>query len=507
MRYAAVVDVRREYAEGHTGPQVQGSARKRASQSKQVPSNSKPTPPRKLTEPHAFEPRLFVYLSTRFAQHPAPLTYPRCRAMINLTKTKSARLPANRAGSIAAASVIAFFLFIALASQLLSPSTATKHYFSSSTLFRKAPPSAWFGEGGYLRRNTTDGYATTYELRDVGKKEYTCDEYEISELGVGKCTSTPRLVKALRDNSIAQVAAATGAQLQVEGGNTAGIVEGVDEEIEPVEAELRRTAEILRGVKGKRVLYLGDSIDRYPLEELPLAAPSSSLVVLDPANGHILRRDDPPAGPTRGWTTTFFNIRLANSISSSHANDTTYHPSRRMHPDDFRIDFLFTFGLYHFPNLDDLTERIDLMDPIVGSEAPAEYDLICVNSGLWDMEAMVYPATPDRGITSEWIDRFVDRYIALIGFLRTKYGAHIPLAIRLTHDTHHNYDAQHFKPLRSEHIRQAQREVARRTGVRLLPFGQLMASQPGFFHWDGIHPTPEANLVHMETVLRMVQES
>jgi hypothetical protein len=69
------------------------------------------------------------------------------------------------------------------------------------------------------------------------------------------------------------------------------------------------------------------------------------------------------------------------------------------------------------------------------------------------------------------------------------------------------YDASQFRPLRSEHVRQAQREVARRTGVRLLPFGQLMASQPDFYIYDGVHPTPEANLVHMETVLRMVQES
>jgi hypothetical protein len=423
---------------------------------------------------------------------------------------KTTRSAAGRASSLAAASAITLLILLVTITQIAPPTLSSTRLLSSTTLFRKSPSSAWFAEGGYLRRDPSDGYASTYELRDVGEKVYACDEYEVSEKGTRRCTSTVRLMRALRDNSVAQVEAVTRRSLSEGSGQTVimgdGEAEGAVIE-ETVEAELGRTAEALRGLRGKRVLYLGDSIDRYPLEELPLNLPSSALVVIDPANGHIMEAGATPApgAPVRGHTTTFFNIRLANSIQSSHASDEAYHPSRRMHPDDFRIDLLFTFGLYHYPTLDDFMARVALMEPIVGSDA--EYDLICVNAGLWDMEAMMYPDNDGKGISAYWVDQYVDRYIALIDRLRAKYGSRIPIAIRLTHDTHHMYDASQFRPLRSEHVRQAQREVARRTGVRLLPFGQLMASQPDFYIYDGVHPTPEANLVHMETVLRMVQES
>ncbi|KAI9633319.1 uncharacterized protein MKK02DRAFT_39298 [Dioszegia hungarica] len=392
------------------------------------------------------------------------------------------RLPTSRSTTIVAVSGLTLLLFVLLASQLevLPNSLSTTTYFSSTSLFRKAAPSAWFADGGYLRRDASDAWATAYEIRDAGVGEYSCDEYEITESGARRCLSTLRLMRALRDNSVAQVDAVAmrvaGGGGDEDGASVRMMLEGPDEGEGAVEEELRRTAELLRGIKGKRVLYLGDSIDRYPLEELPENYPSSSLVVLDPANGHLLRRDNgdapspspapapAPAGPVRGHTTTFFNVRIANSILSSLANDTSYHPARRLHPDDFRIDLLFTFGLLHYPSIDDFMARIAQLDGLTGpasssssslasesssaTAAKAAYDLICVNVGLWDMEDMhkMGDHSPGglAGIASAWIDTYVDRYINLIGRLRIKYGAQIPIALRLTHDTHHVGNSEHF---------------------------------------------------------------
>lgn len=178
-----------------------------------------------------------------------------------------------------------------------------------------------------------------------------------------------------------------------------------------------------------------------------------------------------------------------------------------LHPDDFRIDFIFTFGVYHHQGPQGFLDRIALLDNVLADNI--KYDLIVVNSGMWDSKKMevLHPGIDLAvGLPSDIVGEYIPMYTSLIERLRQRYGASVPFAIRPTHNVHPGMTDHVHDPLRGVQLQQAQLEVARRADLTVLPFFRLMRHQVGYY-LDGYHPDTAANMLHMETVLRLVAEA
>lgn len=344
--------------------------------------------------------------------------------------------------------------------------------------------SAWFSEGGYLRFDNKDGLETTYEIWGEGADGYLCDGQEEREDGETICLNRLRLTESLYENAGAQNRSLRASAKS-----------------EKEKAILRRSYAELGGLRGKRILYLGDSIDRYALDDLGDGLPTSSMVVIFPENGKVFN------GPAResGWTTRFLNFRISPTPPSP--SPSVYSVSDPLHPDDFRIDFIFTFGITFFGTPAKFLERIALVEKVLADDV--KYDLIVIDSGMWDINR-IQEQNPNLdlslGLPSDVLAQYIQLYVSVIERLRERYGSKIPLALRPTHSVHPGMTDHKFNPLRGEHLRQAQTEVAIRTGATVLPFARLMRHQTSYYR-DGYHPNPAANMLHMETVLRLVAEA
>lgn len=387
----------------------------------------------------------------------------------------------------------------------LSHPSSQKHNRPPHHLHASLPPnhsrSAWFSPGGYLRFDTAEGWETVYETRAEAAEGYSCDTEKRLESGARICQSTIRLWRALRDNSVAQHRA-------LDEGDKDGLRRLDNKAGAKV---LQRSYEELEGLRGKRVLYLGDSTDRNAIDELGRALPTCNWRMYEPVSGKEI-----PEFPASGsqHTTRFVSLRLANSSSFAiSSTEADFQLKARTHPDEVRIDFLFHFGVHDTPAGDakpeDIIKRLALIDPLLGSRV--KYDLICINAALWDLEKFQREnedVPPEAGLTSDWVDKYIERYILVIKRLRRKFGPTMPIAIRLIHELQPT-DTKNvrFTPLRAGQLRQAQLEVVRRTGVRVLPFAELMREQPFHYTPDGAHPNPAGNMLHAETMLRMLAES
>lgn len=403
--------------------------------------------------------------------------------------------PSSRVGAFKLP-LLAFAIF-SITALFLSPHQ--QHRLYALLLPSPTVPSGWFNDAGYLRLNYSDPWSTTYETRAEAMEGYACDEETVTDGGAVLCQSKIRLYRAMRDNSAAQLRvsqAALDGKVGAEGDADAAILEASY-------AETKR-------LRGKRVLYLGDSVDRIPVDELAAALPTSTLMVHEPISGDPL---DPKDNRANDHTTRFVGVRLVDCPSFSPPTNITLRGTVR--PDEFRMDFLFTYGVYDSPAHDeppsDFLERVDLLGPLLGEDT--HYDLIVLNAGLWDL--MKFYRNNEKtdvthGVLADWLDAYINRFILVVERLRVTYGSRIPIAIRLTHDTTHTYPEHkaQFIPLRSEHMRQAQRELARRLNLRILPFADRMRGQAApYLRGDGYHPSLTADTVLMEMVLRMVAET
>jgi hypothetical protein len=375
--------------------------------------------------------------------------------------------------------IVALFLLLVGSFQIKFLPESVDNILSSYTSLSGAARSAWFSDAGFLRFNKTDGLKTTYEVWSMGAKGFSCDVEEERADGETVCVNTMRLTQSLYDHSAAQHR-----------------VQQPRADLEKEEAFLRQSHADLSWLRGKRILLLGDSNDRGAMDDLGEALPTSERLAILPETGEYL-----PLIPD--WTTRFFNIRIAGTPSSIPTSN--YSMSDPLHPDDFRIDFIFTKGIYDLGG-EGFLDRIALLDNVLSDDI--KYDLIIVNSGMWDNAKMeeLYPGMDLAiGLPSHIVSEYIPMYVEYIERLRKRYGASVPFAMRPTHTVHPGMTEDVHNPLRREQLRQAQFEIARRSSLTVLPFPKLMQHQVDYY-LDGYHPDTAANMLHMETVLRLVAE-
>jgi hypothetical protein len=204
-----------------------------------------------------------------------------------------------------------------------------------------------------------------------------------------------------------------------------------------------------------------------------------------------------------------------------------------MAAEHFRIDQVFLVGTLNDHEIDgygppEPAVRLGWLAEEVGARrdgvAVPVYDAVYINAGLWDMAAIQRQVlTTDRddpypGLLPAQLLAYEAGLTKLVATTRDMFpGAAI--VMRTLHDTNSSLFAgpahpddntgvghQHtFKSLRAFQMRQAQIRVAKKTGVGLTPFGLRMLGQ-GDITTDSVHPNIQANMVHLEMMLRHLIE-
>jgi hypothetical protein len=198
-------------------------------------------------------------------------------------------------------------------------------------------------------------------------------------------------------------------------------------------------------------------------------------------------------------------------------------------PSHFRIDQVFLVGTLNDHEIDgygppDPAVRLGWLADAVGArvngEARPVYDAVYINSGLWDMAAIQRQTLttarddPYPGLLPTQIMAYEKGLTHLVRTAQDMFpGAAI--VMRTLHDTNSTIFAgpahpddktgiehQHtFKQLRAVQMRQAQIKVAKKLGIEVNPFGLRMLGQ-GDITTDSVHPNIQANMVHLEMILR-----
>jgi hypothetical protein len=396
-------------------------------------------------------------------------------------------------------------------------------------------PSAWLSDQGYIRFNNSEKWNTHYDVAKSDAAGFTCDEETVLSSGRIVCRNRLEVMAGLAANVQAQdkrMIAQAGA------GDSSGAVGFEDDE-----ATFTDSYEALSGIAGKRLLIVGDSVDRNWITQLvDIAYPSSfytNLFLAAPNNPQTWiathTAQDPSAATRQGISApskfkhecgvAIFPIAPRPSLSTSAeelAKSFTPHYTAeyRRNPHHFRIDFAFVMGILFEGKSASMpantTDRMAIWKDLVGGDVGDRWDL----AGYQQRRFIQYLADDDPDISMEWLDEYTDAYERFIGQLRLTYGQHVPIYIRLTHDTAPanmryiqdipadimakiNQNTVTFRPLRLKQIRQAQLNVARATGSGVQPFARRFDGVAAYT-FDGTHPDVASNMVHVETIFRQL---
>lgn len=225
------------------------------------------------------------------------------------------------------------------------------------------------------------------------------------------------------------------------------------------------------------------------------------------------------------------NPSLSSDAASLEAAFTPRYTADSPRPDHhFRIDYVFAFGLMNIgqsPNLPaNTTHRLTALREIIGGDTSDKhdrgYDAITLNFGLWDLVGFMRRtfltdlSDNKLGLTPEWIIEYIDTCQRFIESLYSTYGRHVPIYIRLVHDsaagdfglglpaniTAAGGRQAPFRLLREAQLRRAQVKVAERMNLKVLNFAGRFEGQGTSYTTDGVHPVTSANKVHAEMILR-----
>ncbi|KAI9634704.1 uncharacterized protein MKK02DRAFT_37583 [Dioszegia hungarica] len=481
-----------------------------------------------------------------------------------MTPTLTSRL--SRFPPALTIAIIATALF---ATYYLAPSTP--YHFSTSSWSVTPPtlPSAWLSDDGHLDFRLGGAFRSRYTLLQEYSGGYSCDEEEILADGQRVCHNTVSVLRSLWSNVRAQQRYLADEKVR-EDARIAGKEEGVVAPLDHLDAtnrlqaeEFSETFQNISSIVGKRILVIGDSLDRNWITELVgITAPSShhrnhDLSSYVPADAAPLAPRSSPSNSTDLGTvqaldkrrTGFFEcstavvpIASSPSLSSDRVaiGDTFIPPFNRDLPgadQQFRIDFVFAFGVLNEgakPSMPGNTShRVEALRQVVGggkrNHDSRPYDAITVNFGLWDLvgfQRRAYLATAadkEPGLTFEWIAEYTQTCQRFIQSLRDTYGSHTPIYFRLAHVTgpgligrdllglppklHALAEAEMvptFKPLRVAQLRRAQIDLAKSMGVTTINFARRFEGYGTEMARDGTHPKPEADQVYAELLLRQL---
>lgn len=371
--------------------------------------------------------------------------------------------------------------------------------------------SAWFHPGGYLRLDQGT-WATSYDTQLMGSQSlaYACDEVVPHNAAEPICRNNLTLVNALVANSEAQ------SSLWSESTE--------EKEADPASGRLQETGDLLKALRGKRILVLGDSTDRNAIRDLQTVLPSSASLDFDPSSGARVE-------------SSFHNQHdLRVTIASVAANASEVRSPDQL-TEEFslhqavpvrdtsllRIDFLFLYGSMHRELWDPppvkTLERLSLAHGLFlgphnndDPERSNRFDAVFINFGLWDLVAYnteIDNADSPDGLSLDFTERYTRAVGEVVKVLRTVHGQDIPIFLRTLHDVSHSpsggpKDTNRYRPLRVQHLRQAQHHVAKRYHLHLLPFGELLRGQEAFLKEDGFHPAGPADTVFIEMMLRAI---
>ncbi|KAI9633991.1 uncharacterized protein MKK02DRAFT_38663 [Dioszegia hungarica] len=382
---------------------------------------------------------------------------------------------------------------------------------------KSSPPiigstSAWHHDRGFLDYRGDDEMQSKYDVIGI-EGGYKCDE--VIQVGNGTvCRSPLRIMKSLL------------ASLKGTGEGGIGTIDGTD------------SNSILAG---KRLLIVGDSLDRYWIENL-VEMTHGFYENVNTAQPQTRAGQGLEARDLRhSCKVAIIPVRPSTSQSegeSMHAHYIDrYTSEHRRSPDHLRIDFVFSHGLINgglphpFPNATALTTEA-LADQVGGDlsdEFDEGYDAISLGFGLWDLAgfqrlAYLSDLKDDHpGLTLEWIVEYGAAYAGYVEYLREVYGRDVPILARLLHDTgpaffwdNHGLPSEvksqveqsnTFKPLRQAQLRNAQKQLAEKLGLQAHAFAKRFEGQGLNFTVDGIHPGRPANLIYMEMLFRALEDA
>jgi len=481
-----------------------------------------------------------------------------------MTPTLTSRL--SRFPPALTIAIIATALF---ATYYLAPSTP--YHFSTSSWSVTPPtlPSAWLSDDGHLDFRLGGDFRSRYTLLQEYSSGYSCDEEEILADGQRVCHNTVSALRSLWSNVRAQQRYLADEKVR-EDARIAGKEEGVVAPLDHLDAtnrlqaeEFSETFKNISSIAGKRILVIGDSLDRNWITELVgKTAPSShhrnhDLSSYVPADATPLAPRSSPSnstdlGPVQALNkrrTGFFECSTAvipiapsPSLSSDRIaiGETFIPPFTRDLPGadhQFRVDFFFALGVHNEgakpSRRGNTSDRVEALRQVIGGgkgdHDSRPYDAITVNFGLWDLvgfQRRAYLATAadkELGLTFEWIAEYTQTCQRFIQSLRDTYGSHTPIYFRLVHVTgpgligrdllglppklHALATAEMvptFKPLRVAQLRRAQIDLAKSMGMTTINFARRFEGYGTEMARDGTHPKPEADQVYAELLLRQL---
>ncbi len=381
-----------------------------------------------------------------------------------------------------------------------------------------ALPSAWFCDVGFTRFFPDDGWKITYDVPlAISQGRYSCDTVVESATGPKYCQSNMDILKNLvrhLEIHATYLSKVNDVTVEVDPGEFATLQDSLD-----------ATYRELSDLAGKRILIIGDSIDRNWLNDLAALMPPpysrhctdrllSETVVMDKIYGSKVC--------IYPIVSKLQHIPVATQLQ---INDLTTYGSRQdIGPGEYlHLDFLFSFGILDqlaasiaewVPSLSPpfrLSDRIEVVKEWWGCDVdnarPNRYDAIFLNSGYWDIKALHDSRDPrwliNGGLSTEAIELYETQFRDLVHRLKSMYGSSIPMYLRLVHDIHHRTD---MSAIAVRDLRTAQIAIARTLDLHIHPFAHRMEGRDLSYQYDEIHPGPVGNMINMELFLRFVRE-
>jgi hypothetical protein len=420
------------------------------------------------------------------------------------------------------------------------------------------PRSAWFLDGGFMRLDQDDPFASYYTVT-------TTIEPQTGDLGV-RCDQTRMLgTTVLCDNKnvfMSLLRRYGRAGLEGETGSPETIVQDQNRSSNTMVNEAVRPP-VLMDLAGKRALILGDSVDRETLVHLrdEVLNDTRYFSGCDMDDSEVLTNFDGSQGAPRMFvipvepslstsaSRTIDSFDFARDVdvnrspsSLSSRGPAVEHELELVNEADLRarsqvrIDFLHMYGT----DEDDLWEdrqshhqvtawrsrdRLEKVKSMWGTE-PDTYDVVFINFGLWELARYqrtaydLYSSDDAIGLPQEWLEDYKDRLRVYVERVQTTWSD-AKVVIRTVHDPRNNaggwfrsanMDAggvkrAPFTRLRVVQLRRAQLHVAQALGLDALNWADRMIGQDDAWLKDEIHPAVPGSLVLAEMYLRTLVET